>query len=626
VAGKGIDRRSFLARGAGGVAALSAASTVAAQASANTGARPNILWFISEDNNPFIGAYGDPVANTPTIDRLAEEGARFETVYSAAPVCAPSRFALITGMYPESCGPAHHMRAIAKMPSYVRGFPEYLRAVGYYCTNNAKTDYNAPIDIAATWDASSAQAHWRNRPAGAPFFAQFTTLANHESALFATTPLTTRPEDVRVPAYLPDTRTIREDRARSYDNMTRMDALLAARLAELDADGLADDTIVFYFGDNGGALPRSKRFANDDGLRVPLIVRIPEKWRHLAPGRPGSVVRSPVSCIDLPPTALALAGVPIPEYMDGRPLIGDRPAKRRYVFGQRSRMDERYDLQRAVRDEHYLYIRNYMPHRPYGQHMGYMWQQRGYQDWEQHHLDGDVDVVQERFWDAKESEELYDIHRDPDQVRNLAHSRKHRDELYRLRTALDEHILDTNDNGFIPEGSALEGFEQSRIPGAYPLRRVMRVAETAIERDPDNLEPLVRDLEDDNEAIRFWGAQGVLMLGDAGQPAVAALNERLSSDPSPHVRVVAAEALARLGHTGRPVKFLAETIDTHGSVRVRLLALNALTYVGIAALPYMPVVERAADSSDEYVRNAGRYLRFVLTGTYTPSSPVFGGF
>jgi arylsulfatase A-like enzyme len=375
-------------------------------------------------------------------------------------------------------------------------------------------------------------------------------------------------------------------------------------------------------------LPWSKRFANERGLRVPLIVRVSEKWAHLAPAGPGSVIEAPVEFTDLPPTAMTLAGVPPPDYMQGTPFLG-RPRQRheeRYTYGQRSRMDERYDLQRTIRDERYVYIRNYMPHRPYGQSMGYMWQQQGYQEWEQRHLDGEVTPLQERFWDEKPSEELYDVWRDPDQVRNLVGDDRHRGTLRRLRQALDEHLLETNDNGFIPEDSPLEGYEESRAPGAYPLRRAMQVAETAIERDPANLDALVDWLGDGNEVIRFWAAQGILMLRDAGQSAVAALTERLSNDPSPQVQIVAAEALARLGHTGRPVAFLAQTLDTHESPRVRLLAINALTYVGVAALPYMDVVERAATSSDEYIRNAGRYLRFVLTGTYTPSSPVFGGF
>ena len=622
MAERGVDRRSFLAGGASTVAALSTMSSLTTEAQAQGRGRPNFLWFLSEDCNPFIGAYGDPFARTPTLDRLAGDGVRYETVYSTAPVCAPSRFSLLTGKYAETCGPAHNMRAIAKMPSSIRGFPEHLRAAGYYCTNNVKTDYNATVDLAATWDASSATAHWRGRPMPeTPFFAMFSNQMTHESQLFGTTPLTTDPAAMRVPAYLPDTPRVREDRAREYDNMARMDAALAERLAELEADGLAENTIVFFFGDNGGVLPRSKRFANDDGLHVPLIIRFPSPFREL--GRPGSVVRAPVSCVDFPATVLSLAGVRVPDYMDGEPFLGRRARSRKVIFGQRSRMDERYDLQRSARDERFLYIRNYMPHRPYGQNMGYMWQQRGYQDWEQAHLDGDVTPLQEAFWDEKAAEELYDLERDPDQIDNLVATRRHGDELRRLRRALDEHLLETNDNGFIPEGSPLEGHDESRAPGAYPIRRVLRVAETAIERHPSNLDGLVRDLEDANEVVRYWAAQGILMLGDAAQSAVAALNARLAGDPSPQVRIVAAEALARLGHTGRPVKFLIDTLDTHENIRVRLLAINALTYVGVAALPYMPVIERAANSTDEYIRNAGRYLRFVLTGTYTPASRVF---
>jgi arylsulfatase A-like enzyme len=629
VSNGGFDRRAFLAGGAAGAGGLLAAPAASAShRRREQRGRPNILWFLSDDAYPYIGAYGDPVARTPTIDRLAAEGIRYESAYCDAPVCAPSRFTLITGLHSATAGPAHNMRAIAKMPSYVRGWPEFLRQAGYYTLNNAKTDYNAQIDLAATWNESSPQAHWRKRPPGTPFFAQFTTLTSHESSVFNHRPGQTRPEDVRIPAFLPDTPTTRADKAQYYDRIAQMDGELAIRLAELEADGLAEDTIVFYFSDNGGVLPWSKRFANERGLRVPLIVRVPEKWSDLAPAGPGSVIEAPIEFADLPPTAMTLAGLRPPEYMQGTPFLGHRRQRQeeRYTYGQRSRMDERYDLQRTVRDERYVYIRNYMPHRPYGQSMGYMWQQKGYQEWEQRHLDGDVTPLQERFWDEKPSEELYDVWRDRDQVRNLVGEERHGGTLRRLRRALDEHLIETNDNGFIPEGSPLEGYEESRVPGAYPLRRVMRVAETAIERDPDNLEALVGWLADEHDVIRYWAAQGILMLEDAGQPAVGALTERLEDDPSTHVRVVVAEALARLGHSGRPVAFLAETIDTHESPRVRLLALNAFTYVGVAALPYMDVVERAATSGDEYIRNAGRYLRFVLTGTYTPSSPVFGGF
>ncbi|WP_018653177.1 sulfatase-like hydrolase/transferase [Actinomadura flavalba] len=619
------SRRAVLAAGAGGAVATALPASAARAAPAPTrppAARPNILWLISEDNNPYLGAYGDPVARTPHLDRLAREGVRYENAFSPAPVCAPSRFALLTGVHAESCGPAHHMRADGNVPGFLRPLPEQLREQGYYCTNNSKTDYNSgyvPRDI---WDASSATAHWRNRPEGTPFYSVFTFMTTHESQLFPTGPTRTRPEDVRIPAYLPDTPETRADRARFHDLVETMDGQIGAHLAELEAAGLADDTIVFYFGDNGGVLPRSKRFCYDSGLRVPLIVRYPRKWAHL--GRPGSVVNGPVNTVDLPPTALALAGAPVPRHLHGTSLTARRRPE--YAFGMRGRMDDRYDLVRTVRDERYRYVRNYAPHRPYGQYQAYAWQQRGYQVWEQAHLDGKLNPVQERFWHDKPAEELYDLRADPDEVRNLAADPRHTLRLLRLRSALDAHLIRVNDNGFIPEGSPLEGYDASRVPGAYPLPRVLRLAATAIRRDPRDVPELVRALDDRNEVIRFWAASGLVMqrAGRAGTAADALLR-RVGHDASPQVRVAAAEALARHDrrHTARAVAFLAGTLDAHEAAPVRLQALNALVFLGEDARPALPVIERAAASSDGTVNKLATYLKLVLNGEYTPETPIF---
>src|SRR4051812_26402557 len=253
-------------------------------------ARPNILWIVSEDNNPYLGCYGDKLAQTPTLDALAKEGILYRNCFSTAPVCAPSRFTLITGMYATSCGPALHMRASGKGPKDLRGFPAYLRAAGYYCTNNAKTDYNAPIDLKDAWDASGKNAHWRNRPKGKAFFAAFNHEVTHESSVFGKfepLPDGTKPAEVRLPAYCPDTPEARADRALYYDQHRRLDQQVAELLRQLKKDGLEEETIVFYYGDNGGVLPRSKRFAYDSGLHVPLIVRYPKKWQQLAPAAAG---------------------------------------------------------------------------------------------------------------------------------------------------------------------------------------------------------------------------------------------------------------------------------------------------------------------------------------------------
>ncbi|MDQ7903686.1 sulfatase-like hydrolase/transferase [Phytohabitans sp. ZYX-F-186] len=620
-----LSRRALLAAGAGGVVAATLPGLTTAAEAHEPAQRPNFLWFLTEDNGPYNGAYGDRVARTPHIDALAQGGIRFDVAYSAAPICAPSRFAYLTGLYPETAGPAQHMRATAKIPDTVRGFPEYLRQAGYYTTNNSKTDYNAPIDLAATWNASSGSAHWRNRPAGTPFFAQFTTMTNHESQMFAVTDGITDPADVHVPAFLPDTPEVRRGIAHFYNRQAVADAELGKRLAELDADGLADDTIVFYFGDNGGVMPWSKRYANDRGLHIPLVIRIPPKWRHLAPEPPGGHVSSPVHGVDFAPTVLHLAGLRPPEHMQGQPILGRRPRRQQVTVGGRSRMGERYDLQRAARDSRYLYIRNYLPHRPYGQNAGYMWQLPIYQIWEQAHLDGTLNPTQERFWDEKPFEELYDLHDDPDQVTNLAGSRRHSSTLERLRRSLDAHMVAINDNSFIPESHPVEGYQQSRAPGAYPLALVMKVAELAARRDPGKLDQLLRYLDHGNDIVRFWAAQGLLGLGTHAGAVAQAMTATFHAEPSVYVRIPLAEALARLGHTQHSVKFLAETLDTHPNTWVRLQALNALTFVGVAAMPYKAVVERAAALPDEYLGNAGRYLNHVLAGTYTPTTKIYGG-
>ncbi len=620
------SRRSVLAAGAGGtLAAMLGAVAAPASAGAAEGdpaKRPNIVWFIADDPSPYLGAYGDSAAMTPTIDALADEGIVFDAAYCAAPVCAPSRFALLTGVYPTSAGPAQHMRASAELPADIVGFPEYLRRAGYYTSNNSKTDYNAEVDLAATWDDSSPTAHWRNRPGGAPFFAQFTSMTTHESQLFGAPDGPTSPDDVTVPEYLPDTATVRRDLAHYHDRIAQMDTELAALLTQLDEDGLADDTIVFFLSDNGGALPFSKRYATESGLRIPLIVKVPPAWEHLAPEDPGTRVGAPVHGVDLPLTALTIADVDAPTHMKGWPFLGEDVEWRQYTWGHRDRMDERYDMQRTARDERYLYVRNYMPHRPYGQHNHFMWQLASYQEWEQLHLDGELDEQHERFWAEKPSEELYDLDRDPDAVENLIDS--DREQLVKvrrcMRRALDRHMLRTNDNGFIPEGHPLEGYEPSRASGAYPLREVIEVAGLAIERDPDHLDRLQDAIGHDHDVIRFWAAQGLLMLGDGAEPAIPTLEQSLEQDSSVHVRIPVAEALARLGRPDGPVPFLAETVDTHPDDRIKLQALNALTWVGDAASTQLDVIDRAATSDDEYVANAARYLGSVLRGTYSPTS------
>ena len=450
------------------------------QASTSAAApRPNILWISAEDISPDLGVYGDAYAVTPTLDRLAREGARYTNAFSVAPVCAPSRSAIITGMYPTTIG-SMHMRSKAVPPAGIRAFTEYLRAAGYYCSNRSKTDYNVeappsnrPPDT--VWDESSGRAHWRNRPdPRQPFFAVFNLTTTHESqirvdeAAFAKVTAALAPGSrhdparAQLPPYYPDTPLVRNDWARYYDLVSAMDLEVKAILQQLEDDGLADRTVVFFWGDHGRGLPRAKRFVYDSGIRVPLLVRYPGTIV------PQSVVDDPVSLMDLGPTVLALAGVSVPAHMQGRAFLGPgKPPARDYVVAHRDRMDEAYDMMRAVRDRRYEYIRNFYPGRPYAQHIAYMEEMPTMREWRRLYKDHmnalgpgygtALNPVQLLFFSPeKPPEELYDVVEDPHEVKNLADSPRHQDVLARMRQALDTWRSETADLGLLPEAALRE--------------------------------------------------------------------------------------------------------------------------------------------------------------------------
>jgi tetratricopeptide (TPR) repeat protein len=419
---------------------------------------------------------------------------------------------------------------------------------------------------------------------------------------------------VALPAYHPDTPEFRQDWAHYYDQMARLDDQVAKLLAQLEQDGLAEKTIVFYYSDNGGVLPRSKRFCYDSGLHVPLIVRFPAEFRSLAPAPAGSRVGAPVSFVDFGPTVLSLARVPVPRHMHGKALAGtQRVGPQQYAFGFRNRMDERYDMVRTVRDERYRYIRNYMPHLVYGQHVQYMFGMTSVKVWERMYREGRLAGPQKLFWEQKPTEELYDLREDPSEVTNLVASPEHRAVLDRMRAALERHMLSTRDNGFIPEGSPLEGYETTRDPKAYPLERILEVANTAAERDPANLDRLTRWMSHEHECVRYWAALGCTMLRAKAVGAAEALSGQLQ-DSSGSVRVAAAEALCHIGHTERALAALQECLLKHGNPRVRLQAANALANIGDMAKPALAAIEQAEADADEYVKRAVRYTAAMLKG------------
>jgi arylsulfatase A-like enzyme len=564
--------------------------------------RPNILWITSEDNGPQLGCYGDAFATTPNLDALAARGLIYLHAWSTAPVCAPARTAIITGLYPSATG-SEHMRSDIPMPPGMKMYPQWLREAGYYCSNNSKEDYNlrkpGPV-----WDESSPRAHWRNRAPGQPFFAIFNHTITHESQIRSRPHEPVHdPAKVPLPAYHPDTPEVRLDWAQYYDRMTQMDALAGANLRELEEAGLAEDTIVFYYGDHGPGMPRGKRWLYDSGLHVPLIVYVPTKWRHLAPPdyAPGGQSSRLVSFVDLAPTLLSIAGIQPPDLMQGRAFMGPhhQPAEP-YLHGLRGRMDERLDLVRAVRNERYLYIRNFMPHKIYGQHVAYMFQTPTTRVWHQLFQDGRLPAHQAAFWLPKPPEELYDVSLDPDQVRNLAAHPDHQTTLRQMREAMRDHALRIRDLGFLPEpeihsrSGNTTPYQLAQDDKRYPLPRILATAERASNRNPDEIPALRNALEDPDSAIRYWAAIGFLIRGpeavrDARDPLRHALR-----DTSPSVRVAAAEALAHHGNpsdveAALPLLIDHANVDHHG-LYVAIAALNAIDDLDHKAAPHSDTI------------------------------------
>ena len=554
--------------------------------------RPNILWLTTEDIGPQLGCYGDKYADTPNLDRFAQRSVRYRHAWSNAPVCAPARTTIITGLYPPSIG-AEHMRSQVRLPAALRLYPQHLRDAGYYCSNNSKEDYNLE-KTGKVWDDSSNKAHWKNRAPGQPFFAIFNFTGTHESQIRRKGhTLVHDPAKARIPAYHPDTPEVRRDWAQYYDNITTMDGMFAKSLAELTAAGLADDTIVFFYGDHGSGMPRSKRWPYNSGLQVPLLVHIPEKFKHLRPAdyAAGGTTDRLVSFVDLAPTLLSLIGVKSPETFQGHAFLGEfAAAPQPFIYGFRGRMDERHDLVRSVRDERYVYIRNYMPHLPYGQHISYMFETPTTVVWKKLFDAGKLNAAQSTFWKAKAPEELYDLQSDPDEVSNLAASPAHTAILERLREAQRGLARKIRDVGFLPEGEIhsraqdSSAYEVGHDDAKYPFQRVFDTAEIASSLKPDATPALLKALADTDSAVRYWGVMGLLMRGPEGvNTARVALRQALA-DAAPPVRITAARALATHGNAedlGQALPVL-ETLAPLGKndVYTSVLALNAIDALG----------------------------------------------
>jgi arylsulfatase A-like enzyme len=510
-----------------------------------------------------------------------------------------ARNTLILGRY--ACGTGtHNMRSRYPVPDRFRTYPSFLREAGYYCVNRSKTDYNFKTDDKSHWDECSPKAHWKNRGEGQPFFAVFNTTISHESSLFRNKTEGYRkqglipevpsrdPASVTLPPHYPDTPEIRQDWVTYMDIVTAMDRQIGEWVKELDDAGVRDNTIIFYYSDHGGILPRAKRYINDTGTHVPLIVSFPKKWQHLAPAQSGTVSDRAVAFIDLPPTVFSLAGVEIPDQFQGRAFAGKaavEPEPFVFLYGQRfdSRM---LRFVRAVTDGEYRYIRNFHPHRHRGILAGYPHGQVGWQSLFKLKQAGKLNDVQSAYWTIPQPvEELYHTATDPWELKNLAEDPEHRERLERMRTATLNKMREIGDTGLVPE-SMYEGISKDGTVYDYvhskdfPYEDVLQTALAAGSGGRGIVGQLRTAMNHDHPVMRYWGATGCTIQGEAAAAAMKELKDLLN-DPSPSVRLAAAEAVFVLGDKQTGFDGLLEILKETEDPVVSLEALNITQALGV---------------------------------------------
>ena len=511
--------------------------------------RPNILWITIEDYSPHLGCYGVEEAITPVIDKFASEGVMYNIAWATAPVCAVNRTSILTGVYPTTLG-AHQMRSSIKFPSQLlnKTYPELMKQAGYYCTNPDKTDYNFDSPSKnVIWDDASATAHYRNRPdKSQPFFHVVNFNGTHQGSNEQDDIGSFDPNKLPLPPYYPDTKLTRRVFATYFNNLTQVESQISDVLEILEKEGEKENTIIFFYSDHGAGLPRAKWWPYDAGLREPFIILIPEKYRLEGQGVPGTKTNRMISNLDLAPTVLNLAGITIPEVMQGRPFLGENlPPKRKYLYAASDRQGASHDIIRSVRNERYVYIRNYEYWKPVYQYAHFNEEiimkeiRKGY-------AEGTLTPLQAQYLEVpKPIEELYDLNNDPYEINNLAKSPAHNEILKELREAHRDWRKKTRDLGVFPEGMLLEERDNYRseyemgIKEALRIEKLWATLESLHLKSKAELKDLLRD---EDQVLRYWAAIGLGNL-ESHSSDVTAILETALADSSKYVQVAAARGL-----------------------------------------------------------------------------------
>lgn len=597
--------------------------------------RPNIVWISVEDISSHLGCYGDPNATTPHLDAFARQGVRYTRAFTPHGVCAPCRTGIITGMYAMGVG-ANHMRSKARLPKSIRLYPEYLREAGYYCTNNSKTDYNLYWDEAAVWDENSKKAHWKNRPdKDQPFFAIFNLTTSHESRIWpqnwkGVVKNLSRdelhdPDMMVIPELYPDTPAVRAAHARLQDIITSTDKTIGRLLKEIDDSGLADETIVIFWSDHGDGFPRAKRWVYDSGTLVPMIARIPQSFRVDGQAIPGSVSDQMINLIDLGPTTLHLAGIPVPENMHGQPFLGqDLPAPREFVLSARDRIDERFDMVRSVRDVRFRYIRNLNPWRAALQHIDYAETSVVRKEMRRLFAEGRLPARSAQFLQpTRPAEELYDTQNDAWELTNLAADPRYADELERLRDHCDEWQMSVRDAHLIPESILAE--EEASVGDRWSIlnkasngeartAKLLNLAKLAAVANAEAIPVLQRAAATGDPAARWWALNGLANAGTFSPEIINTLSNS-AKDPNVAVQIAAARGLHLAGQNETALEVLTSALKDDSSM-VRHAAMIQLDEMGTDAAPALSAIQAVdvgkATGSQVYIRNVQKHALKTL--------------
>lgn len=584
--------------------------------------RPNILWITFEDTSPqFIGCYGAAVARTPTLDALADNGVRFDRAYSVGTVCAPSRSTLVTGCPSYQLGTGHH-RSAYPIPTWIRGFPTYLREAGYYTSNNVKTDYNTSEHdrlVAESWDDCADTAGWWGRKDEQPFFSVFNLMSSHqkwtmtlpyedyERHILATLPEDQRvlPEEVSLPPFLRDSPQMRRQFSRIHNSLAVTDRAIKQILDRLAADGLASDTIVFAFADHGEAMPRGKTNGIGLGYRVPMVVHVPPRWSELAEWPlPGTVTDELVTFEDLAPTVLGLAGVPAPPHLTGRVLTGpSRQEAPDWVFGASDRADDSTDCERTVMSGDFVYTRRFMPFQPELR-------------WMEYHDISEIRVLmradlesgrlspqESQPFQPRKPEALYDIAADPFEMDNLIGNAAVAAIESELRAALASHLLAARDVMLLPEfelaqiSTVSTPYEAGLDRAAY-WPRLVEAAMWSGRLDDEALAAQLRLLESEDGPIRYWAVVGLRSHGPDRLAQARGRVLALLEDPYPPVRVLAA-GLAHVWWDDEDASTVLEAAAAGEHSVIALLALEQL-HLSPRLERFSHVVDRASARHGEH--------------------------